>query len=80
MEIQDFVGDLFQEFSPYLNERQIRIFSAICAKIYGFGGSTKISNATGIARTTINRGLKELDQDEEPYYSNVRKKEEGERR
>ena len=73
MEIQVFVGNLFQEFSPYLNERQIRIFSAICAKTYGVGGPTTISKVTGIARTTINRGLQEIDQDGDPYSSKVRK-------
>lgn len=61
MEIQEFISKLFCEFRPYLNERQVRIFTAICVKTYGFGGSTIISNVTGIARTTISRGLKEIE-------------------
>jgi hypothetical protein len=43
-----------------LNERSRRLFAAAEAKTAGYGGITATSRATGIARSTIGRGLKDL--------------------
>jgi len=44
-----------------LDERQRRLFAAIEARTAGRGGVTLVSQITGIARSTINRGKRELD-------------------
>jgi hypothetical protein len=43
-----------------LNERSRRLLGAAEAKTAGYGGITATSLATGMARSTIGRGLKDL--------------------
>ena len=43
-----------------LNEKQRRHLLAAEAKTYGRGGITKVSQLSGVARSTIRRGIKEL--------------------
>jgi class 3 adenylate cyclase len=43
-----------------LNERTRRLFAAAEAQTAGYGGGAATSRATGVARSTIGRGLKEL--------------------
>ena len=43
-----------------LNERSRRLFAAAEANTAGHGGIAAASRATGIARSTIGRGLKDL--------------------
>ena len=43
-----------------LNERSRRLLAAVEAKTAGHGGITAVSHATGVARSTIGRGLKDL--------------------
>lgn len=50
----------FEALSPLLNERARRLFVASEARAAGWGGVTAVCNATGIARSTITRGLAEL--------------------
>jgi len=50
------------KFYHTLNESQRRWFSALKAKEIGYRGVTKISTITGLSRTTITRGIKELSQ------------------
>ena len=50
----------YLEMEPYLNERTRRLFVANEARAYGWGGTTAASRATGMARSTIDRGIKEL--------------------
>ena len=44
-----------------LNERSRRLFAAAEARTAGYGGISATARATGIARSTIGRGLKDLD-------------------
>ena len=44
-----------------LNERARRLFAAAEARTAGYGGIAASSRATGVARSTIGRGLKDLD-------------------
>jgi hypothetical protein len=46
---------------PHLDERQRRLFAAAEAKAAGHGGIAAVSRVTGIAASTIGRGLKDLD-------------------
>jgi transposase len=46
-----------------LNERDRRLALATEAKSWGYGGVTAVHRATGVSRSTIRRGLTELDSD-----------------
>ena len=45
-----------------LDERQRRLFAALLARRQGHGGIVRVSEITGLSRTTIRRGLAELRQ------------------
>jgi len=45
---------------PHLDERGRRLFAATKARAAGYGGIAAVSRATGLAVSTIGRGLKEL--------------------
>jgi len=46
----------FDALSPFLDERERRLFAASEARAVGRGGVAAVSRATGIARSTIGRG------------------------
>ena len=46
---------------PFLDERRRRLFAAAEARAAGWGGVSAASRATGIARSTIDRALDDLD-------------------
>jgi Rhodopirellula transposase DDE domain len=50
----------YQQAEPFLNERGRRLFAANEALAHGYGGVTAAAVATGLARSTINRGIGEL--------------------
>jgi transposase len=50
----------FDTLGPYLDERQRRVFATSEALAAGWGGIAAVSRITGIARSTIGRGLDEL--------------------
>ena len=50
----------YAALSGHLDERARRIFAATEAKTSGYGGIAAVVRATGIAASTIGRGLKEL--------------------
>ena len=52
----------------HLDERGRRLFAALEAKTAGHGGIVTVARATGIARSTIGRGLKELSAGAEPGW------------
>ena len=54
------IRDRFTALSPHLNERERRLFVATGAAAAGYGGIAAASAATGIAVSTIGRGLKDL--------------------
>jgi hypothetical protein len=56
----------FGALNPVLDERARRRFAAAEALAAGHGGVTAVSRATGIARSTINRGLAELREEAAP--------------
>ena len=51
----------FLALNDHLDERSRRMFAASEARAIGFGGIRAVHRATGIARSTIGRGLKDLD-------------------
>ena len=50
----------YSKLSPLLNEMGCRIWAATEADALGYGGVSTVSRATGLSRTTIKVGLKEL--------------------
>jgi hypothetical protein len=55
----------FSAVSPFLNERGRRVLAAAEAAAAGYGGIAAVTAATGIAASTIGRGLRELSQPQE---------------
>lgn len=51
----------FEALCERLDERGRRLFAAAEVRALGHGGLAAVSRATGLARSTIGRGLKELD-------------------
>jgi len=54
------IRDRFVALSPHLDERGRRSFAAAEARSAGYGGIAAVARATGIAPSTIGRGLDEL--------------------
>ncbi len=54
------IRERFTAVERDLNERSRRLLAAAEAKTAGYGGITAASQATGIARSTIGRGLRDL--------------------
>jgi Rhodopirellula transposase DDE domain len=54
------IRDSFASLSPHLDERGRRLFAATEALSARYGGIAAVARATGIAVSTIGRGLKEL--------------------
>jgi transposase len=50
---------------PLLDERQCRVIAAADALVLGRGGVSRVARASGLSRTTIHRGIAELDQGSE---------------
>jgi transposase len=47
---------------PHLDERQRRLVLGAAARGYGHGGIRRVAGATGVAESTVARGLRELEQ------------------
>ena len=58
---------------PVLDERGRRRFAAAEALAYGFGGVSVVARVTGLARSTIARGVEEIEQKPEVKTRRVRK-------
>ena len=58
------IRERFLTVAPFLDERGRRLVAAAEAFAAGYGGIAAVAMATGMAPSTIGRGLKELAQDE----------------
>lgn len=56
----DALRSRYERLEPFLDERGRRLFAANEALSLGHGGVTALVAATGMARSTINRGIAEL--------------------
>jgi transposase len=61
-----------QTVLPHLNEKQRRLFLAAEAKALGWGGISKVAQATGVSRVTIYKALEEI-QTDSPVSERIRK-------
>ncbi|HHT9130775.1 MAG TPA: ISAzo13 family transposase [Candidatus Brocadiaceae bacterium] len=57
---------------PYLNEKQQRILAATEAISLGYGGVSKISKLTGMSRTTVHKGIEDLENKEHREMESIR--------
>ena len=60
MENEDAILSRFLAVRDHLDERGLRMFAAAEARAAGHGGILIVSRVTGIARSTIGRGLNDL--------------------
>ena len=60
MDTEKAIQERFRLFSPFLNERQRRIFAAIEAQILGYGGVSRVAKVTGLSRNTVAAGAVEF--------------------
>lgn len=58
----DQIKTKFVALTPHLDERARRIWAATEARCLGYGGVSAVHKATGLARSAIHDGLRELDQ------------------
>jgi hypothetical protein len=56
----------YAQLGPHLNERQWRLVAAADAQLLGRGGISQVSAASGLSRTTIHKGMRELQGDPTP--------------
>lgn len=59
-EVIETVQDKYETFLPYLNERTRRVWAAMEATAWGYGGVRAVAQATGLSRNTITTGMREL--------------------
>ena len=67
------IRERYAALSAHLDERARRIFVATEAKTSGYGGIAAVARATGIAASTIGRGLKELATTEPLEHGRIRR-------
>jgi len=63
----------FEALAPELDERRQRLLAAAEARAVGWGGVSAVTRATGMARSTIRRGLDELEAGETLAGDRVRR-------
>ena len=63
------IRERFSAVAPFLDKRGRRLVATAEAFAAGDGGIAAVAMATGIAPSTIGRGLKELAQDEPPAFA-----------
>jgi len=73
MDIESAIKERYQNLEWALDERLRRLFAASEAKAIGHGGITLVWKATGVARGSIQQGLKELAERSENLASGCRR-------
>jgi len=68
------ISERNQVLSPFLDEKSRRLYNAAESKVLGRGGIAIVSKATGVSRTTISTGLKELESKKDIDSKRIRKK------
>jgi len=63
----------FEALAPVLNERARRLWAATEAMGLGYGGIALVERATGVSRSTIERGIRELDSEQTLEPERVRR-------
>jgi transposase len=74
MEDTKLISERCKLLTPHLDEKLRRLFYAAESKVLGHGGIGIVSKQTGVSRTTISSGLKELENAETIDKNRIRKK------
>jgi len=61
MQIEQKIAEKLAIVLPHLNEKQRRLLIAAEAKMLGWGGISKVAQATGVSRVTIHKALTEIE-------------------
>jgi transposase len=67
------ISERYKLLKPLFNEKLSRLYCATEAKVLKHGGIQIVSKQTGLSRTTISNGLKELEQFENIDINRIRK-------
>ncbi len=70
----------FDRLAPMLDERTLRLFAAAEAEAIGYGGVSRLSRITGLARSTIVRGQQEMAKPSDVATGRVRRPGAGRKR
>jgi len=70
---EDAIAKRWESMKGYLDERQRRLWAASEARSHGRGGVAAVCRVTGMAETTVRRGLGDLDAGEEWERGRVRR-------
>lgn len=70
----------FERLEPMLDERTLRLFAAAEADAIGYGGVSRLSRITGLARSTIVRGQQEMSRPSDVSTGRVRRAGAGRKR
>ena len=68
---EDAIRQRWEGVGSELDERGRRLFAAIEVRTAGRGGLAVVSRITGLARSTINRGKKDLDAEPLPKSARI---------
>ena len=71
------IGKRYAYYKDFLSERDRRLLLAVEAKVIGHGGIKQVSEQTGVSRTTVSNGLKELEKGVPPPISEQKIRQEG---
>jgi hypothetical protein len=69
----DLIRRRFDALDPVLDEQARRRFAAAEVRALGRGGVTLVSKVTGIARSTINRGIMQIEENRSAGEGRVRR-------
>ena len=70
---EDTIRRGYELIRPSLDERGRRVYAAAQVRAFGDRSLSAVSRATGIARSTVGRGLKDIDQQDEGISGRVRR-------
>ena len=71
--VENKISERYNILKPVLNEKTKRLFCAAEAKVLNHGGIQVVSKQTGLSRTTISNGLKELNDIDSVDVNRIRK-------
>jgi hypothetical protein len=74
------IAEKFDYLAAHLDERRMRLVAAAEAIVLGYGGIAAVTRATGLAASTIRRGIEELRSDEVLEVGRVRRPGAGRKR
>ena len=74
MKDTDLISERHKILSPFFDEKSRRLLTAAESRVIGHGGIGIVSKSTGVSRTTISRGLKELNHPDLIETNRIREK------